>query len=276
MHSLNAKFSPDEGNLNFDRIRDLSDSEVEEYLSRKRVYSRLKNRLSLLYINDLNFADLEKYREETVATENPRSVRLFELNRLFMNYLASAYALREHLKVNIKRDFGRRSEQADNYSRFLIAMDETHRSYAFYQDFRNFVQHCGFPVGNANYNKNREGTTLELSYSRERLLEDYNRWDKSKLAKWSDDRIDLAEITIEHHSIVKREFPVMILGIYGGNVDDSESYFQAFHSEARAVDETAVAVMMLDQDISSEGGNLVFEDIPINPLWELGLRRSDQ
>lgn len=273
MYRLAARFSPDEENVNIHLIRDLTDSEIEEYLSRKENHIKLRQRLSLLYINERNFADLEAYRNSPAVSINMDILPLFELNRLFMNYLSSAYALREHLKTHIRRDFGRGSQNDANYNRFLEALEAAHMPYAFYQDFRNFVQHCGFPIGNATRVENSEGISLHLTYEREKLLNDYNRWEKSGLQNWNEEKVDLAEITTSHHAIVRSEFLHVILAEYGGEVDLNESYFERLHEEARTINDSAVAVVVTEGNSLPKRGTVKFEQVPVNSLRELGLVR---
>ena len=93
------------------------------------------------------------------------------------------FARREHLKTALRRDFGRSSEEMSRFRTFLNLLEQKCFAYAFFQDFRNYVQHCGFPVGEMSLVT--EGTTrsLELAYSKSALLAEYKKWEKSGLAQ---------------------------------------------------------------------------------------------
>ena len=276
MYQLAAQYITENQNVNFHRIRDLSASGIDEYLSRKKGHLLLRERLSLLFVHNKNFDELQQFRKQSSYSHSRSYSILVEFNRLFMNYLSSAYSLREHLKTGITRDFGRKSEHFLNYNDILGKIEEQYPTYAFYQDFRNFVQHCGFPVGKANSKEDIYGTRLDLTYSRRKLLEDYNRWDKSSLDSWACDIIDLTEITQDHQEIILREFPVIILEIYGNEVDATEFYYRSLHDEAKAVDKDAKAVIITKSNRTEKGGEVTFEQVPTDSLGELGLNPVNQ
>jgi len=127
-------------------IRELAPDEIADYKKCKTKFLVLRQRFSLLFILDQNFAALESCAEKLRTSETSDAVALSEINRHFMNYLFSAYALREHLETAIARDFGRESVSVSKLDRFFQLMEQKCFAYAFFQDFRNYVQHCGLPV----------------------------------------------------------------------------------------------------------------------------------
>jgi len=194
-----------------------------------------------------------------------------ELNRLLMNYVYSTYSLREHLKTHIFRDFGRESEAAEMYGRFLHNVEQKSRSYAFMQDFRNYVQHCGFPVGKAFSKESINGRVLSLLYPKCDLLSNYAGWGKSRLREWPEAEIDLSAITAEYHEVIIKEFPAVILAAYGSEIGKNVAYFASLHDEAKNLESSAIAVMVTSECFREDGGNCTLEEIPYKPLAELGL-----
>ncbi len=118
------------------------------------------------------------------------------------------------------------------------------------------------------------GRVLTLKYSRAALLQDYNGWKKSNLLKRLEIEFDLIDLVKKHHRIVTQEFSVIIQAVYGKNLDQTESFFLNFHKEAKNIHESATAKIVLSLPASPLEGTITFQDIPKNPLAELGLSRK--
>ena len=151
MAYLTAVFTTPDKSCNVHCIRELTADQLAEHERILAEFIRLRQRFSLLHILELNFAALMSFVDELQAAPNLNTNRaLFEANRHFMNYLSAAYALWHHLQTSLNRDFGRKSEQALRFKKFIQLLEAKCFEYAFFQDFRNFAQHCGFPVGDMN------------------------------------------------------------------------------------------------------------------------------
>lgn len=119
-----------------------------------------------------------------------------------------------------------------------------------------------------------EGRVLTLTYSKAALLGAYKRWGTSKLSARKESEFDLIALVKQHHRVVTQEFAVVIHANYGRNLDLIESYFLALHKEAKAVQQDAVAQIVLSLPQDPSRGTMTFQDIPANPLAALGLTRK--
>ncbi|MGA2866275.1 MAG: hypothetical protein ABSF95_17515 [Verrucomicrobiota bacterium] len=275
MAYLTAVFTASDKSYNVHCIREFT---PEQFADHERVladFVRLRQRFSLLHIVELNFAALMSFIHELESSQNPDKNRaLVQANRHFMNYLSSSYALWQHLRTSLIRDFGRRSEQVLRFMKYIQLLEDNRFEYAFCQDFRNFVQHCGFPVGGMNLRHDRAGRVATVKYSKAALLTEYNGWEKSHLRGRPETDFDLLAIIKQHNRMVIQGFSVVIQAVYASNLDRIESYFLSLHKEAKRVHENAVAKVVLALPSSPEEGTITFEDIPANPLAELGLSRK--
>jgi hypothetical protein len=170
---------------------------------------------------------------------------LTEMNRHFMNYLSSGYSLRQHLDKLLKRDFGRKSEQAAKFPHLLNLLETNNFAYAFFQDFRNYVQHCGFPIGGMKLVQEKNGSALSLTHSKAALLKEYHEWKKSALPNRPEEEFDLIALVKIHHQIVIKEFRAVILAEYGKSLDIIQNYFLKLHNEAKAVKGDAEARIII-------------------------------
>jgi hypothetical protein len=254
-----------------DCIRELTSDEFAELSSILSRFNVLQQRLSLLHILEQNYFALDGFISQLRTSDNLNATRaLSAVNRHFMNYLSSGYSLREHLTTLLKRDFGHKSKQATLFPQLLEFMEKNYFEYAFFQDFRNYVQHCGFPIGGMNVMQDKNGSTMSLTHTKSTLLKEFSGWKKSDLRKRQEEEFDLLALIKTHHQIVLKEFGAVILGEYGKSIDVVQNYFLKLQNEAKTVRADAEARIITSIDGDPKGG-VAFLDIPLNPKIELGL-----
>ena len=277
MPDLIAWFSRPDGSPTIHHIRELSPEQFGEFSKHKSEYALLNQRCSLLHILELNFSSLIEYADTLCTSAQSDPLEGLQLNRHFMNYLASSYALREHLETSIVRDRGRNSEAVMKFRKFLALLEERHFSYAFFQDFRNYVQHCGFPIGRITRSLHAQGVKLlKVVHDKNELLRRYNRWDKCHLKERPSSTIDLLATARAHQKIMVAEFPSVILAEYGSNINNIASYFDNLNREAKQINPNAVAKVVLSFERHQDGGKFTLDDIPLNPFAQLGFVKPNE
>lgn len=259
------------GRHNLRKLRDFDSDQLDSYNRSKAEYQRLRERLSLLQVVAGNYQQILTFMCTIPRIGSADYGPLIEINRLLMNYMSSAYALREHLETATKRDFGRASKQVGDLNAFLMRLEQSSFPYAFFQDFRNYVQHCGFPVGGFTAHKNMVRAEVHITYDPQKLLSQYKDWGKSKLGEYTEPVIDITTLVQDHHSIVIAEFPAAILGLYGSRILEIDSYFRALHAEAYQHDATAIAVLVKHFQKNEAGMSFTLDHIPRDPIGELGV-----
>jgi hypothetical protein len=121
-----------------------------------------------------------------------------------------------------------------------------------------------------------KGTTrvLRLTYSKSDLLAHYKKWEKSGLSQRSETVFDLVALLKVHHRVVINEFPVAILAEYGKNIHQADAYFRGLQQEAAEINPQSHARIVLSMEGGPADGTHSLQDIPLNPLAELGLSRK--
>jgi hypothetical protein len=177
---------------NITAVRELSESEYEEY---KKAAGRLANFSSsqqLYAIVTLNYDDygniLKQYGRH--YAENPRAVNwiimekmVLNINRHLLNFLSAVRTFLDHTETKLKKHYGSDSHR---YKRFKDACSQaydTNFSYRFLYRLRNFAQHCGLPLGTLTLHSTETPPhsghvqhSLEVKFNRDELLLERDLW----------------------------------------------------------------------------------------------------
>ena len=243
-------------------------------------FNKLHQRFSLLHILEQNFSALNLFLRRLCEDSSFNSYKAHsEANRHLMNYLSSGYALREHLEKAVKRDFGRKSKELFRFEGFIEYLERTSFEYAFLQDFRDYVQHCGFPVGEMQLTSDKHGKILTLTYSKTALLTDYktrgkDAWSKSNLPNRHETEFDLIALVKKHHLVAMAEFSIIIQDFYVENLNRIEEILSGYDAEAKNIEPNAIAKIAMSVPPNPSNGRITFRDIPRNPFDLLGIFRK--
>jgi hypothetical protein len=105
------------------------------------------------------------------------------LNRHILNYLSSVRTFLDHTELRLKRRYGRESKTVTSFTEACARGYDNHFSYRFLYRLRNYVQHCGLPVGHVG--GSAEVTDLDswkiqrslvINFVRDRLLLERSCW----------------------------------------------------------------------------------------------------
>jgi hypothetical protein len=220
-------------NLKIHFVRELSDEEDRKVDAHTKVFVANTRRFKLYAILKRNYAEWSKYttsllRPQTGLTEDEMN----ELDRLLSNFLASARSLIDHFKQYHKQTF-RRTPSEEKYAEFIGRLESQCWAFAFFQDFRNFVQHCGLPVGLYSRTASRHSVTLKISVNAKWLLENYNGWDKSALTE-AHGELDLIDLTQEYFIRLTQDLGKFLAEAFGPSMLDTHNFFAQFAEEVEA------------------------------------------
>ena len=102
-----------------------------------------------------------------------------------MNFLSAFRTFLDHTETNLKRRHGTNSERLAAFEAATSNAFDSSISYRFLSQLRNYVQHCGMPVGKISIHvdfdeeKNQPVSQyLELLFSRDLLLSNFKGWHK--------------------------------------------------------------------------------------------------
>jgi hypothetical protein len=99
-----------------------------------------------------------------------------------VNWLTSMRLFLDHTETDLKRRFGKASQEVQRFKAATSSAFDTKVGYRFSYRFRNYVQHCGLPLSRINVSRPDPGTrtrakqSVALLLDRDALLASYDDW----------------------------------------------------------------------------------------------------
>ena len=139
---------------------------------------------------------------------NPNNYSLMEkanleMQRLFSNFLSSAFSLRDHLYA-LRNMYYEGTEIVDSIQNYIDAYFKGNGITSFIQDFRNFVVHRGYPRMNKKLNFDSSSISNDLTFNKKELLK-YNRWNalSKKYIDEMGENKKLIDVVCEYNEIIE-------------------------------------------------------------------------
>lgn len=179
-----------------EEVRQLRDTEYEEYQKARDCLIRFSSDQHLFMIVRLNYDDcenlLKRYFEEYI--KDPRMFwsrvegMVLNINRHIMNSLSAVRTFLDQSETNLKRLYGPNSQRVKRFKEACSSAYDNHFSYRFVSELRNYVQHCGMPLGELTLHSvevdphtKEVHHSLAIKFNRDEMLSNF-RW-KSQLRK---------------------------------------------------------------------------------------------
>lgn len=158
------------------------------------------------YINCINkYSNLYKNSDQILSEIN--DVKL-EIERYIINYLTAVRLFLDHSETILNRKHGKNSNELLNFKKVCSEFYDNNFSYRFIYRLRNYVQHCGLPLGSLEFIKKLEKNSknierkLEIYFSKFELLNNFNSWG-NLLKKDLTSLPDEFEVTIHINNMMK-------------------------------------------------------------------------
>ncbi len=110
-------------------------------------------------------------------------VLMLNMNRLIMNILSAVRSFLDLTDRNLQHRFGTESERYKTFKAATKDAFDNSFAYRFLYKLRNYVQHCGMPVGKLSFSMRYEDDTgqhatqtVDFAFSRDGLLSNYDSW----------------------------------------------------------------------------------------------------
>jgi hypothetical protein len=174
------------GNKRIVTARKLTDSERERYEDAAFKLRSLWKDQGLFALVLHNYQDYDEYLKRISEARKTRGSlgpggdesAILHLNRYILNYLAAVRTFLDHTELRLKRRYGENSPKVDNFREACAREYDTHFSYRFLYSLRNYVLHCGLPIGHAESSTRvtdlaswRIEHSLTISFARDSLLQ---------------------------------------------------------------------------------------------------------
>jgi hypothetical protein len=104
-----------------------------------------------------------------------------EMNRLLLNYLSSFKTFIDHLTTRYTRLQRQGHSFLDDFKKLTAACYDGNFSYRFFSKLRDYVQHCGLPLGSIDISEypDQKGEVVikvSITIDRDNLISSYKKW----------------------------------------------------------------------------------------------------
>jgi len=263
----------------FQFVRKLNEQEIENYDKFTPIIAEAHNRFKLFRILRDNYNEWTTYIN-SLLTSSPRNEEndWLQLDRLLLNYLTCAYTIQEHFMVSYRQRFRNDEPKLKDYETFIERLCQASWAFAFFLDFRGYIQHRELGIGYFHRHINSTSVEISISHESAQLVADSREWKRSKLTD-KKGKLDLVDLL--------NEFNHHMLHSYGGYV--AKTFFPDLFPAAHFYDNLTKEVLLLgpgfrmfftdaDPIIRSEEGkqemSLQLKLVPNNLFAELGISVS--
>lgn len=251
-------------------VRELTSEEVDAAPKHSLVAAHARDRFLLFAILNRNFVAWDTYVHQIETVSAGFNEETLELNRLMSNYLSSARAVIDHFTQYYLHTY-RRKPQEHDFEMFTQNLKATNWSYAFFQDFRNYVQHCGLPIGHFSGSSESGVRKVSIAVEAQALLKKYKGWEVSKLSL-THGSLNLVSLLATYHVALIGELGSFLANAFSPTLSCAHRFFADLHSEVVRVAPNHRAFVINKMHQKGSNLELTFELIPNDLFAELGFR----
>lgn len=253
-------------------VRNLNEAEISEHAKYVPVIEEARSRLNLFKILQMNYREWREYLDSLLSLEPSDETQELELNRLLLNYLASAYAIREHFNDSHKRRFRHDPARKNSHEDFIEKLCANSFAFAFFLDFRDYVQHRALAIGDYNKTVTSTSVTFSITQNAARLLSDEKRcWRKSKLSTDKGD-LDLVDLLQEFHVQMLQSYAKFVVETFFPELIPAAEFYGNLCKEVQHVRPGFRMVFVDDIDESNlPQFEITAEQVPNDLFQKLGI-----
>ncbi|HTB62002.1 MAG TPA: hypothetical protein VK737_00325 [Opitutales bacterium] len=212
-------------------LRDLTAEELKQHALFKPVVAEAKNRLALFRILDANF---RQWTECLQSLLHPGAMDedtvVLNLERLLLNYLTCAHHLRTHFESSFQQRFRTDSSEQKKYKMQLDALTQTSWPFAFFLDFRNYVQNQGLGLGFFKRKLTPTSVSIELTLNAAELLNTTKDWPRSKLAP-AKGIMELVPLLRDFHAQMMQKYSALVIATLFADLPPAAEFYKKLAAE---------------------------------------------
>jgi len=261
--------------FNIVALRSLTADEQKKNEAYSQVAANARNRFKLFTILKGNYEQWWSYtRSLLVPAENLDDDEMVELDRLLLNFQSAAKSVIDQFRQEWIQQFRGKSEE-NQYDEYIKKLEAGCWSFAFFQDLRNFTQHCGLPVGNYARNGTPNSVSLQIEADPEWLLQRYKRWEKSGLRK-EHGRLDLIKLTQEYFMCLQQNLGSFVANAFVPGMLEAHDFYAGLAKELVSQHPEAQFKIITRFNIVENRMDFQFKTPPANLLAWIGITVKQQ
>ena len=256
---------------NITPIRELTPEEQEGVKTHTKQAAKGREMFKLFKITARNYEEWTKYTN-SLLTPAPQLTadETVELDRLMLNFLTAAKSVIDHFRMHYKQAF---PDKEDAYDAYLARIEEHCWAHAFFQDFRNFVQHCGLPVSNYSRHTSKSTVTIDVSVDAGWLVDHYSKWGKSKLTR-DHGKLDLLQLTQDYYVRLTQDLGQFVATAFAPELEPAHRFFHQLALEVHQFKPNALPVVVTAFRDEGDQLSVDYGHLPVNVFTEIGIRFS--
>jgi hypothetical protein len=261
----------------FQPVRNLTDEELTAHRRFTKPFMEAENRFLLFRILELNYQEWISYIRSLLSIGGSKKDSRLKLNQLLLNYLTVSYSITQHFQTGYRQKFRNQSNMMERYDTFLERLHKSCWAFSFFQDFRNYVQHCELPIGAYSRTESRYKIELSITHDASLLLRNYKRWGKCALTA-AHGTLDLIELLQDYHVRMIQDYATFVAKSFFPFLTEANQFYSALTNEAlkKYPDHRMVfgEVMSTPNDDGTNAVNLNYSHVPNNVYSELGIQKK--
>jgi len=256
-------------------VRDLTEQEKEMHRKSLPTWTDARNKFHLFKLLGLNYSEWIAYINILLTPTMREEDIVVKLDRLLLNYLSCAYTIQEHFKGSIRRRFKNNTAKKEEYDTFIDELCKKSWEYAFFLDFRGYVQHCGLGIGKFNRQANLTSVTVSIGQDAKELLENSKEWKRCELTG-KEGVLDLVKMLNEYHHRMTEQYGRFVAKLFYPELVQIANFYSDLTREVQQIN-LGFRMVFIENDpkINTEGDkqtmNLELSFVPNDLFAELGI-----
>ena len=249
-------------------LRDLTVDELKLDVFYRPVVAEARARFALFRLLDQNYQDWASHLNSLLSPlPLDDHAAALGLDRLLLNYLHGAYALRLHFETSFQQRFRTDSSEQKKYKMLVDQLGQTSWPFAFFLDFRGHLQHRGLAIGHFKRTVTPTSVVVELTWSGADLQKFIKDWPRSKLTA-SRGTLEIVPLVREFHARLMDNYAHIILKTFFADLVPAADFYKKLAAEVRHA-HPALSMVFRDGVSKAADPKLVF--VPNDLFAELGL-----
>lgn len=256
-------------------IRTLSKKEYDNYVKAEADLKLINRKLELFKLVHFNYRDYifeKKFHFENYKKTNHMNAAIMEhiminINRRIINYLTSIKTFIDHSEYDLKNKYGKTSKQYNSFKNLQSQKYDSHFAYRFLIKLRNYVQHCGLPLGNINISSemiNNDPNNIDFKFNitinRDTILNNFN-W--KKLEPEIKKLPPLFPIN-SYLKTMNEDIAELTFHLFGNDIKNAVRSAEIIKDLIREIDKQGMPCILDTKNMTRKGGNVKIEEFSLH------------
>ena len=214
-------------------LRDLTVEELKLDAVFRPVVTEARSRFALFRILDQNFQEWSSYINSLLSPQplDDSAARL-NLDRLLLNYLHGAYALRQHFETLFQQRLRTDEASQKKYKILVDQLCQTSWPFAFFLDFRHYLNHEGLAIGFFKRKLSPTSVSLEITLNAVELLNATKDWPRSKLTA-AKGLIEIVPFLRDLHAQLSQNYAGIVIKTFFPDLAPAADFYKKLAAEVR-------------------------------------------